>query len=85
MSDDRKPHIVYPCEWEYRIITTDAALVRKAVAHIVADVPHALADANRSRTGKYCSLSLTLTVNDEAYRDRIFAALRKHPAVVTVL
>jgi uncharacterized protein len=86
MSDEiKKPHIDYPCEWEYRIINTDTAAVREAVVVIVADIEYALAEGHRSQTGKYATLTLKVTVRDEAHRNEIFTALRSHPDVVTVI
>jgi putative lipoic acid-binding regulatory protein len=38
-----------------------------------------------SKGGKYVSLSLNLTVEDEAERDGVFAALKSRPEILMVL
>ena len=84
-TDSDKPLISYPCRWDYKIIGSDAQRIREVVARVVADVEHVAADSNRSPGGKYCSVTLTVTVRDEAHRDQIFMALRGHQDVIMVL
>ncbi|MBM3891189.1 MAG: DUF493 domain-containing protein [Verrucomicrobia bacterium] len=83
--DSDKPLITYPCRWDYKIIGTDTQRLRAAVAVIVKDIEHTVADSNRSPGGKYCSVALTVLVRDEAHRDQIFMALRAHQDVIMVL
>ncbi|MBM3888918.1 MAG: DUF493 domain-containing protein, partial [Verrucomicrobia bacterium] len=59
--------------------------LRAAVAVIVKDIEHTVADSNRSPGRKYCSVALTVLVRDEAHRDQIFVALRGHHDVIMVL
>jgi len=84
-TDSDKPLIIYPCRWDYKIIGTDAQRLRAAVALVMADIEHTVANSNRSPGGKYCSVALTVTVRDEAHRDQIFMALRSHKDVIMVL
>lgn len=82
---DRRPEIDYPATWSYQVIGSDEALVREAVASVVLEREHSLRLTNTSRTGKYISLRLELTVVDEADRLAIFEALAAHAHVRIVL
>ena len=82
---DRRPEIDYPTTWSYQLIGSDEALVRSAVAEIVAAREHTLQLTKTSRTGKYCSLRLEIVVADEADRLGLFQALATHSAVRFVL
>lgn len=78
-----RPLIDYPCEWEYRVIGTDAVEIRSLVASIVGDRRHSLREGNRS--GKFLSLVLELVVETEEQRDGIYRQLSQHAAVRIVL
>ncbi len=80
-----KPEVVYPCQWEFKVIGTDEPSLRRAIGHIVGDRPHQLNVSNRSSGGKYCSLRLAVRVDDEASRNALFEALRDHEDVTTLL
>lgn len=80
-----KPLVTYPCRWDYKIIGADAGRIRVVIAEAVADAEHTVADSNRSRGGKYCSVALTVAVRDEEHRNQIFMALRGHKDVIMVL
>ena len=84
-AGDPKPKITYPCSWEFKVIGFDTQRVREAVARVVGDAAHSVADSRQSSSGKYRSVSLTMTVHDEAHRNRIFAAFRDHKDVVMVI
>jgi putative lipoic acid-binding regulatory protein len=81
----RKPQIDYPCSWEYRVIGSDEFALRQAVAEVMADLEYEVSFSHFSRTGKYCSLSVELTVTDEGQRRSLFAALKKHGDILLVL
>ena len=85
MTERPGPEITYPCVWSYRIVGTDESEIRDAVATIIGAAPHTLTPVRRSRTGRYCSLNLELTVEDEPQRQSIYAALQDHAAVHFVL
>ena len=80
-----KPLISYPCEWPYRIVCGDEAVVREAVASIVGDAAHSLARIGASSSGRYARLELVVTVRDEDQRNAIFAALGRVASVRFVL
>ena len=79
----RKPVIEYPCEWEFRIIGTDPALIRNAVAAVVGEQEHSLCDSNKK--GRYLSMILELQVPSEAERNRIYRELCEYDHIRMVL
>jgi uncharacterized protein len=80
-----KPHIEYPCSWEYKVIGVDEGLTRAAIAEVMGDQEHSLSFSRSSQTGKYCSLLLVVTVESEERRNSIFVALKAHSNVLMVL
>jgi putative lipoic acid-binding regulatory protein len=83
--DDERPEIAYPCRWEYKAIGSDREMMETAILEIVEDLDYTLDFSNASRTGKYCSLLLVVTVDSEEHRNSIFQALRAHPDIRMVL
>ena len=82
---DRKPQLQYPCAWEYKVIGADQFAIRQAVADIMGDLDYDVTLSHFSRTGKYCSLLVALTVADEEQRTSLFAALKHHEDILMVL
>ena len=83
--ENEKPAIEYPCAWQYKVIGLDQFLMRTAIGEILAGLEYTLEVSNTSRTGKYCSLLLTLVVADEEHRNAVFAALAGHCDIRVVL
>ncbi len=79
-----KPDIEYPCPWNYKLIGTDEAELKTAVAGLITE-PHRLAPSNASKTGKYISLNLTVDVTDETHRDAVYNRLSGSPAIRMVM
>lgn len=84
-ADSHQAVVSYPCRWEFKVIGFDPRRVREAIARVVGDATHVVADYRQSRSGKYCSVTLTLTVRDEAQRDGIFTGLRDNKDVIMVI
>ena len=80
-----RPVIEYPCRWEYKAIGLDEALVRTAIAEIMADLDHDLSFSRNSSGGRYCSLLLVVNVESEDHRNDIFTALQRHRDIRMVL
>ena len=80
-----KPEIEYPCRWEYRVIGRNAEALGTLIREMLAGYDYTVRPSHSSRTGKYSTLILSVTVADEAERKRIFAALSHHPDVKMVL
>ncbi len=83
-AEDR-PVIEYPCRWEYKAIGWDEETLREAIAEIMVDCPHDLSFSRSSRSGRYCSLLLVVTVESEDHRNAIFTTLQGHRHVRMVL
>ena len=75
----------YPCAWQYRVIGPDATRLRAALESVAGDEPHEIREGNSSRSGRYVSLELAITVRDEAHRLGLLAALNEHDDVKFVL
>jgi putative lipoic acid-binding regulatory protein len=92
-ADNSKPVVEYPCLWGYKIIGLEENLLRGAVKECLdtclqpnsGDREFELGLSRSSKGGKYVSLSLNLTVQDEAERDAIFTALTNRSEIVMVI
>lgn len=80
-----KPVIEYPCRWLYKIIGSEAREIEVAVQQIMGETEHTLDLSHTSRTGKYVSFNLEVTVASEEARNFYFAALRHHASITMVL
>ncbi len=76
--DNEEASIDYPCEWIYKVIGSDKESVHNAIASIIQDSEYHINDSNTSKTGKYLSFDVKVMVGDEAYRNKIYQALKKH-------
>lgn len=81
----RRPEIHYPCEWQYRIIGESRLAIQELVAASLADREYALTESNISRTGRYISMNLELTVYTEKERLELYRLLAAGPHVKVVL
>jgi putative lipoic acid-binding regulatory protein len=75
----------YPRLWEYRLIGASDQRLREIVAQVLGEQEHTVEPGNTSRGRKYVSLSVMVTVRDEAHRNEIFQGLQGHPEVKLVL
>jgi len=80
-----KVKIDYPCQWLYKVIGSDQEKLHRALMEIVSDNSCDISSSNSSRTGKYHSLNLEVTVQSEEERNAIYMALKAHPQVKMVL
>jgi putative lipoic acid-binding regulatory protein len=76
--DNEETGVDYPCEWIYKVIGSDKESVHKAIDGIIQDSGYQISDSNTSKTGKYLSFNVTVTVGDEAYRNKIYQAFKEH-------
>lgn len=81
----RRPEIVYPCIWSYKVIGEEADHLRQAIILACAPHPVKISVSRSSRGGRYHSLEATIEVGDEATRLSIFERLKNHPAVKILL
>ncbi|MCZ6633778.1 MAG: DUF493 domain-containing protein [bacterium] len=80
-----KPEICYPAKWQYTLIGTDETTIREVVSEVLGAHNYTLTLSNNSATGKYCSLSLSTTVLNEAHRLETHHALLSNSNIKMVL
>lgn len=80
-----RPVIDYPNDWEYRLIGRCEEDILNAVSSVMGDAPHSLCHANRSKQGRYISMSLTTTVETEEHRNALFKLFKDHESIVMVI
>lgn len=84
-SCQNKAEIEYPCAWNFKVIGIDQGRLEQAIDQVMGDRQYLLTKSRSSSGGKYLSLSLETVVEDEATRNSIYVALKKHPEVKMVL
>jgi len=86
INDSKKKVVLeYPCNWCYKLIATEEAALKQAIRDVIDEREHSLKHSNKSKSGKYISMSLDLLVHNEDDRTFIFDALKKHQAIKMVL
>lgn len=83
-SGHQKISIDYPCRWVYKVIGSDEAKMRAAIAGIIPGGCE-ITPSRSSAGGKYVSLAVTVQVEDEVSRTSTYEALRKDPSIKIVL
>ncbi|GAA8256872.1 DUF493 family protein [Helicobacter pylori] len=84
-SDLKKPTIIYPCLWDYRVImTTKDASVLKELLEIY-QRPFKLEFKNTSKNAKFYSFNVSMEVSSEAERNEIFQKISQLDGVVQTL
>ena len=82
---DYKLQLDYPCLWTYTIIGSIHDDIRRAIAEVIGDADHSLTFSHNSKTGRYLSLNLQMTVYDETQRVGIYHSLCNQRAIKLVL
>lgn len=80
-----RPRIDYPCDWQYTIIGESRSEICRVVEKHVREEPLRLTDSNVSRSGRYVSMKLEVTVHSEEERRELYTLLAAQPAVRVVL
>jgi hypothetical protein len=75
----------YPCSWIYKVIGADQDEMQSAVHDIIRDRPCRISLSRQSKTAKYVSLNVELTVESESHRTTLYEALKAHRAIKMVL
>lgn len=84
-SDNKKPRINYPCDWQYKIIGTNTDEMIKAIELAVEGLDYKITSSNISSKGNYFSLNLKVFVESEGIRDIIFTKLKDNDFIKMVL
>jgi uncharacterized protein len=85
MNCNDKAKITYPCNWTYKIISSDKEQMSKAAASVLNQKTYNIKESNSSKTGKYTSLEIDLMVISELERNEIYKNLSEHKDIRMVL
>ena len=80
-----KVELVYPCNWSYKLISTEKEALQKAIKDVIDEREHDLTHSKNSKGGKYISMNLDMLVHNEDDRNFIYEALKKHQNIKMVL
>ncbi|RKV01582.1 HP0495 family protein [Helicobacter pylori] len=84
-SDLKKPTIIYPCFWDYRVImTTNDTSVLKELLETY-QRPFKLEFKNTSKNAKFYSFNVSMEVLDESERNEIFQKISQLEVVAHAL
>ncbi|QDK11012.1 HP0495 family protein [Helicobacter pylori] len=84
-SDSKKPTIIYPCRWDYRVImTTNDTSVLKELLETY-QRPFKLEFKNTSKNAKFYSFNVSMEVSSESERNEIFQKISQLDGVVQTL
>lgn len=84
-SDNKKPNIEYPCNWDYKVIGTDVDEMISIIEQSVEGMDYKISSSNVSSKGNYFSLNLKVFVSSEVIRDLVFAKLKASEFIKMVL
>lgn len=79
-----KPQIMYPTQWEYRVIGKNKEAIEDVIAKVIKK-EYELKEGHHSSHGKFVSVVVSVEVESEQERDHIFVTLRNDEAVNMVL
>ncbi|GAA7518379.1 DUF493 family protein [Helicobacter pylori] len=84
-SDLKKPTIIYPCVWDYRVIMTtkDTGTLKELLETY--QRPFKLEFKNTSKNAKFYSFNVSMEVSNEAERNEIFQKISQLEVVVHAL
>ncbi|EQL47319.1 HP0495 family protein [Helicobacter pylori] len=84
-SDLKKPTIIYPCLWDYRVIMTtkDTSVLKELLETY--QRPFKLEFKNTSKNAKFYSFNVSMEVSSEAERNEIFQKISQLDGVVQTL
>ncbi|GAA7861801.1 DUF493 family protein [Helicobacter pylori] len=84
-SDSKKPTIIYPCLWDYRVIMTtkDASVLKELLETY--QRPFKLELKNTSKNAKFYSFNVSMEVLNEAERNEIFQKISQLDVVAHTL
>lgn len=84
-SDSKKPAIIYPCLWDYRVIMTtkDESALKELLKTY--QRPFKLEFKNTSKNAKFYSFNVSMEVSNEEERNKIFQKISQLDKVVQTL
>lgn len=85
MGTNQNLSINYPTEWIYKVIGTDIVSMKAAISSIIHSDSLSITQSRESKSGKYSSLNVKVTVVNEEERKLYFTELGKHVHIKMVL
>ena len=85
MTENNELQLKYPCQWVYKIIGVDTERMKTAVRSIIKSELVEIAVSRESKSGKYVSLNISLVVQSDDERKRIFTLLGQQSDIKMVL
>ncbi|GAA8819454.1 DUF493 family protein [Helicobacter pylori] len=84
-SDSKKPTIIYPCLWDYRVIMTtkDTSMLKELLETYQRSFK--LEFKNTSKNARFYSFNVSMKVSNEAERNEIFQKISQLEVVVHAL
>ncbi|PDX25653.1 hypothetical protein BB457_05020 [Helicobacter pylori] len=84
-SDSKKPTIIYPCLWDYRVImtTNDTSALKELLETY--QRPFKLEFKNTSKNAKFYSFNVSMEVSNEEERNEIFQKISQLEVVAHAL
>ncbi|WQZ87924.1 DUF493 family protein [Helicobacter pylori] len=84
-SDLKKPTIIYPCLWDYRVImtTNDTSTLKELLETY--QRPFKLEFKNTSKSAKFYSFNVSMEVSNESERNEIFQKISQLEIVAHAL
>ncbi|MFP6123812.1 DUF493 family protein [Helicobacter pylori] len=84
-SDSKKPTIIYPCRWDYRVImtTNDTSMLKELLETY--QRPFKLEFKNTSKNAKFYSFNVSMEVSNESERNEIFQKISQLDGVIQTL
>ncbi|GAA9432991.1 DUF493 family protein [Helicobacter pylori] len=84
-SDSKKPTIIYPCLWDYRVIMTtkDESVLKELLETY--QRPFKLELKNTSKNARFYSFNVSMEVSNELERNKIFQKISQLDKVVQTL
>ncbi|GAA8530153.1 DUF493 family protein [Helicobacter pylori] len=85
LSDLKKPTIIYPCLWDYRVImtTNDTSALKELLETY--QRPFKLEFKNTSKNARFYSFNVSMEVSSETERNEIFQKISQLEVVVHAL
>ena len=77
--------ITYPCEWAIKVIGSDEKAMCAIADSIIKGAAYTVSPSNTSRTGKYVSIKIKLTLFSSEEKNDIYEKFSKHKEIKFVL
>ncbi len=78
----KKPEIIYPIFWEYKVIFDSLSDEKSIIKECVGDREYKLQSSHTSKNAKFKSFNLSVLVNNNTERLELFTLLKKHSKFV---